>query len=418
MKLISPLLLISCIFVNSLALAEITEIVPPQIAANKPIDVSQKNISRTVDFQAWKVNIDPIDVIGTYHPGIFCSDPQEKRYWPKLGDWLRGTTRDIFMENALKAGYPKHQAGESAFDQKIGSDADFKAGVTLLDLKYSFCGTGNDTTGVGYVKMKWELFSVLRQKVVYTKTIEASFNNKSGPVLNSDDFFRKLLGAEVDNLLADTGFVSTFETGEGGSGDKASESVIALKSAAPAKVDVQKSSIALQSAVVTVESGLGVGSGFFISDDGYLLTNEHVVGGAKYVKLKTLDGKSLIGQVIRIDSIRDVALIKTESSGMQILAVSKAVPVTGEAVYAIGSPYGEELAGTMTQGMLSSRRTLEGVTYLQSDASISHGNSGGPLLDSSGAVIGIAQLIVGKSGGINLFIPIDEALEKLSVTVN
>jgi S1-C subfamily serine protease len=322
------------------------------------------------------------------------------------------------MVNAFKAGYPKHQVGESAFEQKIGSDADFKAGVTLVDIKYSFCGTGNDIKGAGYIKMKWELFSVLRQKVVYTKTIEASFNNKSGSGLNSDDFFRKLLEAEVDNLLADTDFVKTFETGDGGSDNKSGESVLSLKSTAPVKVDVQKSSISLQSAVVTIESSLGVGSGFFISDEGYVLTNAHVVGGAKYVKLKTLDGNSLIGQVMRIDSVRDVALIKTESSGMQILAVRKTVPVTGEAVYAIGSPYGEQLAGTMTQGVLSSRRTLEGVTYIQSDASISPGNSGGPLIDSSGAVIGIAQIIVGKSGGINLFIPIDEALEKLSVKVN
>jgi len=396
----------------------ITEIAPQQIAAMKPIDVSQKNISRTVDFTAWKVNVDPIDVIGTFHTGLFCSDAQEKRYWPKLGDWLREVTRDTYMVNAFKAGYPKHQVGESAFEQKIGSDADFKAGVTLVDIKYSFCGTGNDIKGAGYIKMKWELFSVLRQKVVYTKTIEASFNNKSGSGLNSDDFFRKLLEAEVDNLLADTDFVKTFETGDGGSDNKSGESVLSLKSTAPAKVDVQKSSISLQSAVVTIESSLGVGSGFFISDEGYVLTNAHVVGGAKYVKLKTLDGNSLIGQVMRIDSVRDVALIKTESSGMQILAVRKTVPVTGEAVYAIGSPYGEQLAGTMTQGVLSSRRTLEGVTYIQSDASISPGNSGGPLIDSSGAVIGIAQIIVGKSGGINLFIPIDEALEKLSVKVN
>jgi hypothetical protein len=418
MKLIRPLLFAAFVFINSQALAGTIEIAPPQVAAKKPIDVSQKNISRTVDFTAWKVNVDPIDVIGTYHPGVFCSDVRDARYWPKLGDWLRGVTRDIYMENALKAGYPKHQAGESAFEQKIGSDADFKAGVTLSDIKFSFCGTGNDIKGTGYIKMKWELFSVLRQKVVYAKTIEASFDNKSGSGLNADDFYRKLLTAEVDNLLADTDFVSTFETGGSGSDNKTGQSVIALKSTEPAKADVQKSSITYQSAVVTVESGMGVGSGFFISDDGYLLTNEHVVGGAKYVKLKTLDGKSMIGQVIRIDSIRDVALIKTESSGLQILAVSKAVPVTGQAVYAIGSPYGEQLAGTMTQGVLSSRRVLEGVTYLQSDVSISHGNSGGPLIDSSGAVIGIAQIMVGKSGGINLFIPIDEALEKLAVTVN
>jgi serine protease Do len=418
MNLRRPLLSVFGMLISTLSLAAVVEIVPPQIPAKTPIDVSTKQITRTVEFSAWKVNVDPIDIVGTEYPGIFCSGPVEQHYWTKLGDWLRGATREQYFKKALTLGYPKHQVGESAFEEKLGSEADFRGGVTLLDIKYKQCGTGHDLKGTAYVKMKWELFSVLRQKVVYSKVVDASFDNSSGSGLSTDDFFRRMMDAEVNNLLADNDFVNTFVTGGVSNTSQSTLSQIALKSSSPAKFDVPKSSVSLQSSVVTIESGLGSGSGFFISDDGYLLTNEHVVGGAKFVKIKTIAGKSLIGQVIRIDSIRDVAVIKTESSDAPALSIRKTVPAVGEKVYAIGSPYGEELAGTLTQGVLSSRRTLEGVTYLQSDASVSSGNSGGPLIDSSGAVIGITQLQVGKSGGINLFIPIDEALEKLALSVN
>ncbi len=416
----SPLLCALSVLASTSSFGAVTEVVPPRIPAKTPIDVSAKQITRTVEFSAWKINIDPIDIVGTEHTGVFCSNPVEAHYWPKLGEWLRGTTREEFMKKALKLGYPKHQAGESAFEEKLGSEADFRAGVTILDIKYNRCGTSNDKNlkGSAYVKMKWELFSVLRQKVVYAKVIDATSDNSNGSGLSTDDFFRNMMEAEVTNVLADPDLVATFETGGPSAAAQSNQAALALKSSAPAKVDVPTASVSLQSAVVTIESGLGSGSGFFISDDGYLLTNEHVVGGAKFVKIKTLTGKSMIGEVMRIDSIRDVALIKTEGAGMPVLAIRKTVPNVGEAVYAIGSPFGEKLAGTLTQGVLSSRRTLEGVTFLQSDVSINHGNSGGPLIDASGEVIGIAQIMVGKSGGINLFIPIDEALEKLGVTVN
>jgi len=406
------------VFISSQVLAAVTEVVPAVVPAKAAIDVSGKQITRTADFLAWRVNVDPIDIVGTYHTGIFCSNPQERHYWTKFGEWAKGAVRDSFTKQQVSAGYPKHKSGESAFEEKVGSDADFKAGATLLDFKFNECGTGNDVKGTVYIKMKWELFSVLRQKVVYTKVVESSFDNTNGSALGSDDFYRKLFDANVLNLLSDPGYVATFENGGGAAGVTTEQPLIATKSSAPVKVDVMKSSSSLQAAVVTIESGTQSGSGFFVGDDGYVLTNEHVVGGAKYVKLKTSNGKSLIGQVMRIDSIRDVALIKTESNGQPSLAIRKTAPAVGEEVFAIGSPFGDKLSGTLTQGVLSSRRTLEGVTFLQSDVAVTFGNSGGPLLDASGAVIGMTVMGIGKTGGINFFIPIDEALEKLALNVN
>ena len=92
-----------------------------------------------------------------------------------------------------------------------------------------------------------------------------------------------------------------------------------------------------------------------------------------------------------------------------------AAPQVGEEVYALGSPYGQTLSGTLTRGVLSARRVLEGVAYLQSDVAINPGSSGGPLIDAQGRVLGITQL--GNAQGVGLFIPIDDVLEKLALVL-
>ncbi len=89
-----------------------------------------------------------------------------------------------------------------------------------------------------------------------------------------------------------------------------------------------------------------------------------------------------------------------------------------EEVYSIGSPLGKSLAGTVSRGILSATdRTFENKTFLQSDVNVTHGNSGGPLIDTKGAVIGISQSGFPANGNLNFFIPINEALKKLAVEI-
>jgi S1-C subfamily serine protease len=141
-----------------------------------------------------------------------------------------------------------------------------------------------------------------------------------------------------------------------------------------------------------------------------------VVGGAKFVKIKLAQGHSSVGEVLRIDTVRDVALIKTDLTSVVSLAVRSNAPQVGEEVYAIGSPLGSELSGTLTKGVVSANRTVDNVNYIQSDVSINPGSSGGPLLDSQGQVLGLTQLKA--ANGISLFIPIKEALERLNIKLN
>jgi serine protease Do len=161
----------------------------------------------------------------------------------------------------------------------------------------------------------------------------------------------------------------------------------------------------------------GQGSGFVISEDGYILTNNHVVGGAKEIEVKFSDGKVLDAKLIGADEKSDVAVIKVEGNGFPTLKLGNSDQLEiGDWAIAIGNPFG--LSTTLTVGVISAKgRANMGITdyedFIQTDAAINPGNSGGPLLDIDGKVIGINTAIYSRSGGymgIGFAIPIKMAL--------
>lgn len=165
-----------------------------------------------------------------------------------------------------------------------------------------------------------------------------------------------------------------------------------------------------------------VGSGFVLTEDGYVVTNNHVVEGTDNVSVKLHDGSTYPAEIIGGDSLSDVALLKIEAEGLSHVAVgdSDAIAV-GEGCIAIGNPLGE-LTFTMTGGYVSAlprEINISGkpISMFQTDAAINAGNSGGPLFDMAGNVIGITSAkISGITGsgasieGVGFAIPINEAL--------
>ncbi len=146
----------------------------------------------------------------------------------------------------------------------------------------------------------------------------------------------------------------------------------------------------------------GEGSGFFVSADGYIVTNNHVVDHAKTVTVTTLDGKTLDAKVVGTDPKTDLALIKVNEAGdYPFVAFSKEQPRIGDWVVAIGNPYG--LGGTVTAGIVSAEgRDIGDGPYdrfLQIDAPINRGNSGGPTFNLKGEVVGVNTAIYSPSGG-------------------
>ncbi|MEP6608794.1 MAG: Do family serine endopeptidase [Burkholderiaceae bacterium] len=157
----------------------------------------------------------------------------------------------------------------------------------------------------------------------------------------------------------------------------------------------------------------GLGSGFILSSDGYVMTNAHVVRGADDIVVSTTDRREFKAKLVGADTRTDVALLKIDATGLPAVRVGDPNKLrVGEWVIAIGSPFG--LENTVTAGIVSakSRDTGDFLPFIQTDVAVNPGNSGGPLINMRGEVVGINSQIFTTSGafnGISFAIPIDEA---------
>ncbi len=158
----------------------------------------------------------------------------------------------------------------------------------------------------------------------------------------------------------------------------------------------------------------GVGSGFILSSDGFVMTNAHVVEGADQVLVTLPDKREFKARIVGADKRSDVAVVKIEASGLPAVRIGDVNRLkVGEWVMAIGSPFG--LENSVTAGIVSAKQRDTGdyLPFIQTDVAINPGNSGGPLINMRGEVVGINSQIYSRSGGfmgISFAIPIDEAV--------
>ncbi len=197
----------------------------------------------------------------------------------------------------------------------------------------------------------------------------------------------------------------------------------------PAVVGVSTTSVSTNVFGFDMGEQEGIGSGFIFSDDGYVLTNYHVVKNASQVKVIFSTGKEVSAKVVNYQEDADLAVVKitddVEMPGKVELGDSDSLQA-GEQVIAIGNPLGKEYLGSVTTGIISAvNRGValteggEKMNLIQTDTAINPGNSGGPLINSQGEVIGINTAKIGSTGveGIGFAIPINDATEKLDALV-
>ncbi|SAL41174.1 peptidase S1C, Do [Caballeronia terrestris] len=162
------------------------------------------------------------------------------------------------------------------------------------------------------------------------------------------------------------------------------------------------------------EQSSGVGSGFILSTDGYVMTNAHVVDDADTIYVTLTDKREFKARLVGVDERTDVAVVKINASNLPAITIGDSNKVrVGEWVLAIGSPFG--LDNTVTAGIVSAkgRDTGDYLPFIQTDVAVNPGNSGGPLINMAGEVIGINSQIYSRTGGfmgISFAIPIDEAM--------
>jgi S1-C subfamily serine protease len=355
--------------------------------------------------------------------GVFCTGERRQQYSGGLR--VDNTNhQDAFKTEMEAAGIA---AGRS--DNIFGTNEDdvqYEVGAVITDEHLNACVANalqpsGDAKGDAELKIDWQVYSRLQQKVVLRVSTTGSANMpdmtpggvyqlasrafaQNARQLAANPDFRKIISEQAPAAGAVLG------------GSDQSRLALAGSLAAPARPISEA-----VGEVLVIANGEGSGSGFLVSNNGYVLTAAHVVVGAKSVKLRWSDGIETVGEVVRTNADRDVALIKTDSRGRPPLPLKPGVVTPGQSVYAIGAPLGVKFQGSVSHGVISATRVVNGFTYIQSDVSVMPGSSGGPLLDDSGHVLGLVSRGVSLLGvapvGLNMFVPIGDALDFLSLDV-
>jgi S1-C subfamily serine protease len=330
-----------------------------------------------------------------------------------------------FKAELERAGYKVVTPGEdNLFDRESGS-ADYEAAAVITDAHIEGCIMNGayftdkgSVRGEGSMKIDWQLYSRIKRQVVArvstSGTAKLEKTVQGGVVRLITESFASNVRALSENAEFRTALNApkAFTNGFVMPGQQGKIVLNGSLKAPPRPIaDVVGS-------VVTILTGTGSGSGILVSDDGYMLTNAHVVGGDKEVRVRWSDRIETLAQVVRVAKDRDVAIIKTSPRERAPLAIKRGAVSPGQRVYAIGTPMDKALQGTVSSGVISANRVIDGLRYIQSDTTISPGSSGGALLDETGSVIGITvmhDLNDGQPAGLNMFIPIGDAMDFLSL---
>jgi len=397
---------------------------PPAVAQKQALSAQGADIKGTLSVDKLKITILQGDDMGGNTYGWFCANRQPltatENYIKNYGGYMAS----VVTQELKRLGYPLAGKGQAtAFDVDVNAAPDFRVGGILTEAKHELCWLDNKAEGWVYYKIDWALFSEKQQKVVYQATAEGMTVSKD----KIPDLPKRAIVSSLSNFLSSPAVLEALKTTDAtvaaaptapaaASADAAS-GTLAIKGVALTGGGALKNQAQLRNAVVTLETASGSGSGFFINKDGHLLTNAHVVKGSKYARIKLQNGDKAVAEVIKVNEQTDVALLKTALTDSDALALRSGPALeVGSDVYAIGSPLGV-LNNSMTRGVLSADRVLQGRRVLQSDAAVTFGSSGGPLLDGDGRVVAITRGGVESGKGFNFFIPIEEALKALQISV-
>lgn len=329
----------------------------------------------------------------------------------QLTTYVTGDARDTWMDlKAVRKGTTK---GDEAIQR-----AKFYLYPVLEGLALDMKETKGRVSGKLDLTLNWRFYSSLEAgRIVHeertTTTYHANGERMDDALATALSFAARVLAESPDlpGRLAEL-YGAGLAASKGGEVLLAQPKTIAFKGRKDMLSELVKG-------VVTIEMDKGHGSGFVISNDGYLLTNEHVVSGESLVKVKFAQGFTLDGTVVKTNKDFDLALVKVQATDLPALALGDdAGLMLGEELFAIGTPLDTELGQSVARGVLSGRREIDGRSYLQTDVSINPGNSGGPLIDENGGVVGVTTMKISGKGleGLGFGVPIKQALEMLNIS--
>ena len=410
-----------------------------QVEERAPLDVPVGTSLEPIEFAKVSVAVKRGKRIGGFYFALDCQVTGEHITWGSGRRTARDIEfADIFFEQLTNANYDVVGDPGRLFERREDMErARYAVGGQITDIQLNLCNALHIISAVplGYkgeatVKVNWQVYSKLDRKVVF-ETVTEGRAKMAEPTFDGDlVLIQEAFAGAARNLAADPDFFRLLAEGarrrpeiQAARAAPAAAAATEIERVSPFTGPFESHIDDVRLATVTVDFGEGgFGSGFFISRSGLMLTNAHVVGEARFVRIVLTTGRAILGEVVKVHKARDVALVRVEETGMRALPIRGAPARIGEEVYAVGTPMDRELSTTVTKGIASAYRTDKdtGYKYIQGDVDIHAGNSGGPLVDKSGNIVGISVAGYGVGGfstGLNLFIPIHDALKALNVTV-
>lgn len=403
-----------------------------QVAVHQPVSPKNRQ-TKPIMFKKIISVIPRGKTVGEMLGGGFCSYKGPLGWKSEKTSFSEAELGDILRDQLQKYGYTVVGEPDSLFDDKPADKAEFLIAGRIKDVDASVCYPRSRSedwiTAKGdlFMEVEWELFSKKRRDVVFKLTTQGS-SAGNGRIESFQRIFAGAFQGAVQNLLANKSFYQMVAPEA-----QPQERSVAEPKVEEIRVDYktttdpiekgnanrEKTIGTMRSSVVTVFTSGGHGSGFLISRDGYVLTNEHVVGQSRFVNVKFVTGREVNGQVVRVNRGMDVALVKLEKDFYPYLVLGDADSANiGDEVFTIGTPLSEDLSQTVTRGIISSFRVKNEIRYVQSDVGIQPGNSGGPLVSLTKGVIGICVSGITHGNyamGLNYFIPVDEVIKALNI---
>ena len=390
-----------------------------QAEVRQAIEISDPSKVKPIAITKVAAKIRRGTVVGTLGVGAFCMGNEEVKWRSGNKVFLSNEDLvDVFREELEANGWPVMGSTEDLFEGYDISGAEVLVAAKVTEIESAFCapmaGFGDwDLNGSLRMNVEWQVYSPARRTLLGVIETAGSAETKK----TSDDANWELLSESfavaANNLIADSRFLEMVERSEGLVAAPASTSGELIANEQKNYVTLESALDSVKQSTVTVRTAQGHGTGFAVGDGSYILTNSHVVGDAKAVTLVTSSELSIDGTVDVVSRERDVAVIRIQGLRLPPIHINTTVPDTGAQVYAVGSPLDESMSGSVTSGIISGLRMMDGYVWIQSDTAVSPGNSGGPLIDSRGSVVGIATMgyqAGGSQVGLNLFIPIQAGL--------
>jgi serine protease Do len=400
--------------------AIIKDVVDKPVAS---LDLKASVNSKPIQLNKVVVKLKRGEHIGALQAGLLCVGQGELNWRGGRLNIDSDEFTEAFKEELEKFSFRTVGDTSALFEDPSSWKAEILVAGLVKNLKANICypmaGFGNFSTSKGeaFVKVDWQIYSKLDRAVVHSVTTEGSYKITESSTGGSESIILNAFTQAARHLLADNKFRGIVVRGGESVKDTTFKTADGIVVTPGKAIKMSSKADEWKDGVVTVYAGRGHGSGFVIGEN-LVITNHHVVGESKNVIVKFGAGFEVKGEVIAYNSGQDVATVRLQAVLPKYFAMNRNIPSIGAEVFAVGSPLSDQFSSTVTRGIVSAHREENGKKLIQSDVNVRPGNSGGPLLDKDGTVIGITVSglqINGAGQGINFFIPIGDALDAMSI---